>query len=81
MARSRSHVLVAFVRSLSTISYNAGSATKVKTVEVIKPPIKAIAIGCCNSAPAPHPIAIGSTPSPADAAVISTGRIRVCAPT
>ena len=49
-------------------------------VAEIRPPITTVASGFCTSAPDPVAIAIGTKPSEATNAVITTGRNRASAP-
>jgi hypothetical protein len=49
-------------------------------VELMSPPITTVASGFCTSAPALVANAIGRNPKEATAAVISTGRKRICVP-
>ena len=46
----------------STNVYATGITTKLKTVDEMRPPMIAIAIGARNSDPAPKPTAIGNIP-------------------
>ena len=52
----------------------------VSMVDDTMPPMTTVASGRCTSAPAPVASAIGTKPSEATSAVISTGRSRVSAP-
>src|SRR6266446_593065 len=71
---------VARRRARRTSPVIAGSTNKVSAVEVINPPITTVASGLWTSAPVPVAIAIGTKPSEATRAVISTGRTRSIAP-
>ena len=59
-----------------TNAYVAGITSRVKSVEVINPPITTVASGRCTSAPTVVAIAMGINPSEATSAVIRTGRNR-----
>src|SRR5882757_9129038 len=61
-------------------AYSAGSTARVNRVALIRPPITTVAKGFCTSAPVPVASAIGTKPSEATSAVITTGRNRINAP-
>ena len=58
----------------------SGNTTSVSRVEEMMPPMTTVARGRCTSLPVPTLIAMGTNPSPATRAVVSTGRSRVMAP-
>ena len=57
--------------------YKVGIRIKVRTVDTVRPPITAIAIGLHISEPCPPAIAIGIIPRTVVAVVINTGRRRL----
>lgn len=61
-------------RRRSTQPQIAGNTNRVRTVAVAKPPMTTVASGHCTSASVPVAITIGTKPSDATNAVISTGR-------
>ena len=61
-------------------TYSTGSTSSVSSVDERMPPMTTVASGRCTSAPAPVASAIGTKPSEATSAVISTGRRRARAP-
>jgi hypothetical protein len=60
--------------------YSAGRTSNVSSVAVRSPPITTVASGLCTSAPVPVASAMGTKPSEATRAVMTTGRKRVSAP-
>ena len=55
---------------------NDGTNTSERTVETMRPPITAMAMGARISAPSPRPSAIGTMPMIIAIAVMMTGRMR-----
>src|SRR5580693_6268248 len=69
----------AIQRSMSSNTVNtAGTMTSVSAVEVISPPITAIAIGPRKSLSPPQPIATGIMPATMATVVMTMGRARLC---
>src|SRR5207245_5780118 len=64
----------------ASAKYSVGSTTSTSSVAEISPPMMTTASGFCVSEPMPCESAIGSSPSIASSAVISTVRIRISAP-
>ncbi len=54
-----------------------GTATSVRMVEKVRPPMTATPIGCQSSDSSPRPIAMGNIRRIVVSAVISTGRRRL----
>ncbi len=63
--------------SSSTVN-TAGTITRVNAVEVISPPITAIAIGPRKSLSPPQPTATGNMPATMATVVMTMGRARLC---
>jgi len=64
--------------STSSTSVNAaGTTIRLSTVEVIRPPMTATAMGARKLASAARPRAIGSMPAPMAMVVMITGRARL----
>src|SRR5207253_7385537 len=61
----------------ASAKYSVGSTTSTSSVAEISPPMMTTASGFCVSEPMPCESAIGSSPSIASSAVISTVRIRI----
>ena len=63
---------------MSSMSVNAaGTMTSVSAVEVMSPPITAIAIGSRNALSPPRPSATGSMPAIMATVVMTIGRARL----
>ena len=58
----------------STYVYITGTRTSVKSIELVKPPMIAIAIACRNSEPSPIPAASGVMPKIMVTVVMMIGR-------
>ena len=69
---SRRSQLFAF----SIARYTAGTTTSDSSVELMTPPITAMAMGARNSLPSPREMAVGSMPRIMAALVIKMGRSR-----
>ena len=65
-----------FFRSSMTVNIT-GTKTSDRSVEVIRPPMTAIAIGARKPASAPTPIAAGTMPATMAMVVMMIGRARV----
>ena len=71
-----SGILVIFDDFLYNNLKKVGKTKRSKGIATIKPPITAMASGCCIWAPTPIPSARGESASMAPMAVINLGRIR-----